>query len=73
MNEQIAHGNNPVLTMCMANARIEKDAAGNRKMNKAKATGRIDGAVALAMAVGMSKASQVTGPSIYESQELRAI
>lgn len=73
LNEQIAHGNNPVLTMCMANARIEKDAAGNRKMNKAKATGRIDGAVALAMAVGMSKASQVSGPSIYESQELRAI
>ena len=51
LNEQIAHGGNPVLTMCMANARIEQDAAGNRKMNKAKATGRIDGAVALAMAV----------------------
>ena len=53
LNEQIAHGANPVLTMCMANARIETDAAGNRKMNKAKATGRIDGAVALAMAVGV--------------------
>ena len=53
LNEQVAHGANPVLTMCMANARIEKDAAGNRKMNKAKATGRIDGAVALAMAVGV--------------------
>lgn len=53
LNEQMAHGGNPVLTMCMANARIEKDAAGNRKLNKAKATGRIDGAVALSMAVGM--------------------
>ena len=53
MNEQIAHGMNPVLTMCMANARIEQDAAGNRKMNKCKATGRIDGAVALAMATGV--------------------
>jgi phage terminase large subunit-like protein len=53
LNEQISHGGNPVLTMCMANARIEKDAAGNRKLNKAKATGRIDGAVALAMAVGV--------------------
>ena len=53
MNEQIAHGMNPVLTMCMANARIEQDAAGNRKMNKGKATGRIDGAVALAMATGV--------------------
>jgi len=53
LNEQIAHGGHPVLTMCMNNARIEKDAAGNRKMNKGRATGRIDGAVALAMAVGV--------------------
>jgi len=58
LNEQLAHGGNPVLTMCMANARIEKDAAGNRKMNKAKATGRIDGAVALAMAVGVCKMAE---------------
>jgi phage terminase large subunit-like protein len=71
LNEQIAHGDNPVLTMCMANTRIEKDAAGNRKMNKAKATGRIDGAVAFAMAVGMTKSPELNGPSIYESQELR--
>lgn len=54
LNEQVAHGDNPVLTMCMANARVEKDAAGNRKLNKAKATGRIDGAVALAMALGVA-------------------
>ena len=53
LNEQMAHGGHPVLTMCMANARIERDAAGNRKLNKAKATGRIDAAVALAMAVGV--------------------
>lgn len=54
LNEQMAHGANPVLTMCMANSRVEKDAAGNRKLNKAKATGRIDAAVALAMACGVT-------------------
>ena len=54
LNGQVLHGGNPVLTMCMANARVEKDAAGNRKLNKAKATGRIDGAVALAMAFGVA-------------------
>lgn len=43
---------NPVLTMCAANAVATRDAAGNRKMDKSKATGRIDGIVALAMAVG---------------------
>ena len=52
LNGRIAHGNHPVLTMCAANAVITKDAAGNRKLDKAKATGRIDGLVALAMAFG---------------------
>ncbi len=52
LNEQMQHGANPVLTMCMANSRVVKDPAGNRKLDKGKATGRIDGAVALAMALG---------------------
>lgn len=52
---KLRHGMNPVLTANAANAVVEKDAAGNRKLTKAKATGRIDGMVALVMAVaGMS-------------------
>ena len=54
LNEQMAHGAHPVLTMCAANARIERDAAGNRKLSKAKSTGRIDGMVAMAMAMGVA-------------------
>lgn len=54
LNERVAHGAHPVLTMCAANARIERDAAGNRKLSKAKATGRIDGMVAMAMAMGVT-------------------
>lgn len=53
LNGRIAHGGNPVLTMCAANAVITKDSAGNRKLDKSKATGRIDGLVALAMAFGV--------------------
>lgn len=49
LNGRIRHGGNPVLTMCASNAVIDKDAAGNRKLNKAKSTGRIDGMVTLAM------------------------
>lgn len=56
LNEQVAHGGNLVLTMCAANARVERDAAGNRKLSKSKATGRIDGMVALAMALGVAQA-----------------
>ena len=52
LNGRIRHGGHPVLTMCAANAVITKDAAGNRKLDKPKATGRIDGMVALAMALG---------------------
>jgi phage terminase large subunit-like protein len=44
----------PVLTMCAALAVVDTDAAENRKLNKAKAAGRIDGMVALAMAFGVA-------------------
>ena len=50
LNGRLAHGGHPVLQMCAANAVIDKDAAGNRKLTKAKSAGRIDGMVALAMA-----------------------
>jgi phage terminase large subunit-like protein len=49
----IRHGGNPVLTMCAANAVAVPDPAENRKLDKSKATGRIDGMVALAMAEGV--------------------
>jgi phage terminase large subunit-like protein len=51
---KMRHGNHPVLTMCAANAVVTSDPAGNRKLNKAKAAGRIDGMVALAQAVGVA-------------------
>ena len=38
-----AHGNHPVLTMCVANTVIAVDDAGNRKPSKRKSTRRIDG------------------------------
>lgn len=50
---RIRHNNHPVMTMCAANAVTTGDPAGNRKLDKHKATGRIDGMVALAMAVGV--------------------
>lgn len=53
LHERFRHGGHPVMTMCAANAIIVQDAAGNRKMDKSKSTGRIDGMVSLAMAVGV--------------------
>lgn len=54
LNGRLAHGAHPVLTMCAANAVVQTDPAGNRKLSKAKSTGRIDGMVALAEAMGVA-------------------
>jgi phage terminase large subunit-like protein len=50
---KIRHGANPVMNMCAANAVAERSPAGDRKLTKAKSSGRIDGVVALAMALGV--------------------
>lgn len=54
LNGKLLHGGNPVLTWCAANAVATKDAAFNRKLDKSKATGRIDGLVAAIMATGQT-------------------
>lgn len=64
MTRQLRHGNHPMLTTHMNNAQVEIDPAGNRKFTKYKATGRIDGAVALAMAEGLN----VMNPEPQEPQ-----
>jgi phage terminase large subunit-like protein len=51
---QIAHGDHPVLSMCASNTVIAVDDAGNRKPSKKRSVGRIDGMVALAMAIGVA-------------------
>jgi len=50
----LAHGDHPVLSMCAANTVIAIDDAGNRKPSKKRSVGRIDGMVALAMAIGVA-------------------
>jgi phage terminase large subunit-like protein len=57
---KLRHGGHPVMKWCFSNAVIAKDAAGNRKLDKSKAYGRIDVAVAAVMAVGAMKASAET-------------
>ena len=51
---EIAHGEHPVLETCAKNATVKADPSGNRKLDKAKSRGRIDGMVALAMATAVS-------------------
>lgn len=54
LNARVAHGGHPVLSMCAANAIVVKDPAGGRKLDKSKASGRIDGLQAMAQAFGVA-------------------
>jgi len=62
INGNLRHGAHPVLTMCASNAVATRDPAGNRKLDKSKATGRIDGMVALAMAMGAGSGTDAERP-----------
>ncbi|MBC3410708.1 terminase large subunit [Pseudomonas sp. SWRI51] len=66
--ESLRHDGNPVMTWCAGNAVIVSDPANNRKADKAKATGRIDGIIASIMATGISGAVSAgsSGTSIYD-------
>jgi phage terminase large subunit-like protein len=54
IQRRIRHGNHPVLAMNAASAVVTRDAAGGRKLDKAKSRGQIDGLVALAMAFNIA-------------------
>jgi phage terminase large subunit-like protein len=52
LSKRPRHGGNPVLRWMADNVSVRQDPAGNLKPDKAKSTGRIDGIVALIMALG---------------------
>jgi phage terminase large subunit-like protein len=66
LNGTLKARKNPVLTWNSASAVLEQDATGNKKWEKRKSTGRIDGIVALSMAVGLALAfdTEPAEPSI---------
>jgi phage terminase large subunit-like protein len=53
LSGRLAHGGHPILTWNISNAIAVSDPAGWRKLDKSKSRFRIDGAVALAMALGL--------------------
>lgn len=73
INRRIRHGGHPVMRWCANNAIAVKDPAGNRKLDKSKSSGRIDGIVALCMAIGaaMNSAESTAGLDAFISAPLR--
>lgn len=71
LTKKLAHGGNPVLTWMADNLVAREDAAGNIKPDKERSTEKIDGMVALIMAVDRAVRNEGnSGRSIYESRGL---
>ncbi len=71
LERKIAHNGNPVLRWNMDNISIRSDPAGNIKIDKAKSTEKVDGAVALVMALDRAiRAGGVLVESVYNSRGL---
>ena len=62
LNGKLRHENHPLLTMCASNAVVKMDEAGNRKLDKKRSRGRIDGMVSLAMAAAVAEEASQSAP-----------
>jgi phage terminase large subunit-like protein len=62
LDGKLVQPDNPALNFCVANAVTRTDPAGNRKLDKEAARFRIDGAVALAMALGLRARDRASQP-----------
>lgn len=67
---QLEHGNNPILTWMADNLVASEDPAGNIKPDKEKSRERIDGMVALIMALDRAMRNAGNGKSVYDDRGL---
>ena len=69
LEHKLCHGGHPVLRWNMDNAFVRTDPAGNLKLDKEKSTEKVDGAVALVMALDRAMKNQ-GGDSVYNHRGL---
>jgi phage terminase large subunit-like protein len=72
---KLRHGGNPVLTWMARNLALRQDPAGNMKPDRERSAEKIDGIVALVMAIGLAtqqRAPVVEAPkSVYDERDVR--
>jgi len=73
LDGKLRHGGNPILNAHCANAVVELDAAGNRKLSKKRSREKIDGIVALAMAIGLSVRQEVKPDFVFDPNALMVL
>ena len=74
LEQTLAHNGHPVLRWMMDNIFIRRDPAGNIKPDKEKSTEKIDGAVAMIMALDRAiHCGNDSGDSIYDNMKMMAL
>jgi phage terminase large subunit-like protein len=66
LSKRLRHDGHPVLRWCVGNVAVEQDSAGNLKPSKVLSTERIDGVIALIMAVDAMDRNQRTRLPAHE-------
>lgn len=72
IENKMAHGGNPVLSWMMDNVYVRTDPAGNIKPDKEKSTEKIDGVVALIMALDRAIRKEIK-ENVYEKRGMRSL
>ena len=73
LRNEINHLGNPVLRWQMSNVSLRIDPADNIKVDKAKSSDKVDGVVALVMALGEWMTDESLNGSMYYDRGLRVI
>lgn len=74
LEKKVDHGSNPVMRWQIGNVEIQRDPAGNIKIDKAKSSEKVDGAVSNVMSLGeMMTMRGLNAPSIYEERGFRSV
>ena len=68
ISKELKHDGNPVLRWNVGNVAIERDSADNIKPSKKKSTEKIDGTLAIIMAVGRAIAPREDTGSVYDKR-----
>ena len=73
LSKKINHGGNPILRWMADNVAVRQDPAGNLKVDKATSQAKVDGIVALVMALDRCMRHEPKRRSIYEERGLEAV
>jgi phage terminase large subunit-like protein len=73
LGRKLHHGHNPVLDWMAGNVAVRQDPAGNLKIDKAASQGKVDGIVAMVMALARALRAQPPRRSVYEDRGIVSV